>query len=160
MRKKYLGALFAALLFTTIGLRAQRNSLSSGGEALGTGGNVSYSVGQVGYSASSGANGSVEAGVQQTYSILTSFGAEVTSIQLELSAYPNPVKDILTLKVQDYNQEEMTFLLFNTQGKLLEERKINTSLSSIKLRHLAASTYYLTVVSKDKAIKTFTIIKN
>jgi hypothetical protein len=45
-------------------LYSQNSTLSSGGQATGTGGSVSYSVGQIAYSSLSGTNGSLIQGVQ------------------------------------------------------------------------------------------------
>lgn len=46
---------------------AQRGNVSSGGNATGSGGSVSYSVGQVFFSSNSGASGSINQGVQQSF---------------------------------------------------------------------------------------------
>ena len=52
------------LLLLSIGaLQAQEAVLSAGGNATGNGGSVSYSIGQVAYTAS-GTNGTVTQGVQ------------------------------------------------------------------------------------------------
>lgn len=50
-------------------LKAQEAIPASGGNATGSGGSVSYSVGQVEYSSNTGSGGSVAAGVQQPYEI-------------------------------------------------------------------------------------------
>jgi len=160
MNYKRIGALCFALLTSTFILRSQENIVSSGGEAFSSSGNVSYSVSQVSYAASAGSNGSVEAGVQQSYSILTSLGSEITSIQLEVKAYPNPVVNSLTLKVEDFNQENLIYILFDMQGKLLEEKQISSAVTQIEVEHLSKSTYFLKIIDQNRPIKTFNIIKN
>ena len=45
------------MLFSMLGLKAQETTDASGGEASGSGGTVSYSVGQIVYTTSSGTNG-------------------------------------------------------------------------------------------------------
>ena len=64
--------LSAALLlgFGLTGLQAQTSVNAIGGDATGSGGSVSYSVGQVVYTTNKGTNGSVVEGVQQPYEIL------------------------------------------------------------------------------------------
>ena len=49
------------------GLLAQQNSVSAGGDVSGSGGTVSFSVGQIDYLSITGAGGSVAQGVQQPY---------------------------------------------------------------------------------------------
>ena len=50
-------------------LQAQNTIPASGGNATGTGGSVSYTVGQIVYTKSAGSNGSSAQGVQQPYEI-------------------------------------------------------------------------------------------
>src|SRR6056297_978638 len=70
--------LIAMLLFGPglTGANAQQAMPASGGDASGSGGFVSYSVGQVVYTTHTGANGSVAQGVQQTYEIAVESGIE------------------------------------------------------------------------------------
>ena len=83
----------ALLFFGLGGLHAQESVNGSGGEATGTGGTASYSLGQVVYTTNTGTNGSVVQGVQQPYEISTTLGINETSINLELSVYPNPTNN-------------------------------------------------------------------
>lgn len=147
-------------LSTTLFISAQENTLSSGSEAIGTGGNVSYSVGQVGYTAQTGSNGSVSAGIQQSYSIITTLGEDLKTIQLNLSAYPNPVKDILTLDIEKLDKEQLTYFLIDINGRVIEEKHITKQKSVIKVDHLPKSIYFLNISDNQKFIKTFKIIKN
>jgi hypothetical protein len=55
----------AFLLIGLGGLSAQESVNGSGGDATGTGGTSSYSIGQVVYTTATGTNGSVAQGVQQ-----------------------------------------------------------------------------------------------
>ena len=77
-KKTFISAAF--LLLGLGGLHAQESVNSSGGEATGTGGTASYSVGQVVYTTATGTNGSVAQGVQQPYEISTTVGINETSI--------------------------------------------------------------------------------
>jgi len=63
--------LCALLLFGLglTGLQAQESVNAAGGNASGSGGTVSYTVGQVVYTTKTGTNGSVAEGVQQAYEI-------------------------------------------------------------------------------------------
>ncbi len=78
---------------------AQQAVPASGGDAVGSGGSSSYTVGQVLYTTNSGANGSVAQGIQQPYEISTLVGLEVTEINLKLSAYPNPTNYVVDNKI-------------------------------------------------------------
>jgi hypothetical protein len=69
--KSILSVVFLVFLGTS-NMTAQNALATSGGNALGTGGTSSYTVGQIVYNYHSGATGSLTAGVQQSYS--TCFG--------------------------------------------------------------------------------------
>lgn len=150
-----------ALLFPGLGgLHAQESVATSGGEASGSGGTASYSIGQIVYTTNSGTNGSVGQGVQQPFEIITTVGTELTEINLELSAYPNPAKDYLTLNIGNYEEENLSFQLYNVEGKLIETDQIFSSETMINMEQLSSDTYLLNILENNTLIKTFKIIKN
>ena len=155
--------LFAFLLLGLglTGLKAQVAIPSSGGNASGSGGSVSYSVGQVVYTSGIGTNGSVAQGVQQPYEISVETGLEVAKgITLQCSAYPNPATDFVKLMVENYTIEKLTCQLYDMNGKLLKNKKVEGNETSIDMSNLAIATYFLKVTQSNKEIKTFKIIKN
>ncbi len=154
--KTTLAAIF--VLLATIELQAQESPTASGGEATGTGGTASYSVGQVVYTTNTGTNGSVAQGVQQPYEISATVGINETSINLELSVFPNPTVNYLTLKAE--KTEGLSYQLFDMQGKVIENKKVTASNTTIKMEGLPTATYFLKVTEESQAVKTFKIIKN
>jgi hypothetical protein len=143
------------------GLQAQEAIPASGGDASGSGGSVSYSVGQVVYNTNTGTSGSVAQGVQQPYEISVVSGIEeATSISLICSAYPNPATDFLTLKVENFNKADLSYQLFDVDGKRIENKIIEGNETSIIMSNLAPSTYFLKVIQNNKEVKTFKIVKN
>ena len=146
------------------GLQAQVNLNASGGNASGTGGTVSYSIGQVVYTTNNGgANGSVAQGVQQPYeiSVVTAI-KDTKGITLQCSAYPNPVAESLKLKIEssDFDFSTLSFQLFDITGKLLESRKIESNETNIFMKNLVPATYFIKITDGSKEIKTFKINKN
>ena len=57
--------LLAALFSSSFCANAQDAIPATGGDATGSGGSASYTVGQIGYTTNTGTNGSVAEGVQQ-----------------------------------------------------------------------------------------------
>ena len=147
--------------FGLAGLQAQTAIPATGGNASGSGGSVSYSVGQMVYTTNTGTNGSVAQGVQQPYEISVVTGLEeAIGINLILSAYPNPTTDFLKLKVENYDNTNLSYQLFDINSKLLENKKIEGSETSIFMSNLVPATYFLKVTDNNKEVKTFKIIKN
>jgi hypothetical protein len=160
MKRKKVKLCVCLLVFGLTGLQAQESVNATGGNASGSGGSASYSVGQVTYQTHSGANGSVAEGVQQPFEISVVTGLEeVDGINLELSAYPNPVNDNLTLEVVNFHLTSFTFQLFDMNGKLLQSEIIAGNQTSITMSNLAPATYFLKVTEGNKEVKTFKIVK-
>lgn len=141
-------------------LFAQAAVPTSGGDATGTGGSVSYSFGQVLYTTNIGTNGSEAQGVQQPYDISTSFGDELTDITLEFSVYPNPTSDYLILKVENMEFSTLSYQLFDIQGKLIKNSSVTSNNTIVNMKDLPKSTYVLKIIDHQKLFKTFKIIKN
>jgi len=143
------------------GLQAQESVNATGGDASGSGGSASYSVGQVVYTTNTGTNGYVVQGVQQPYEISVVTGIEeAKGINLSVSAYPNPTTDYLTLEVKDVELSNLSYQLYDMNGKLLQSEKIAGNQTSISMNNLVPATYFVKVVQGNKEVKTFKIIKN
>lgn len=165
MRNKKLELIILFFLCIT-GLQAQESIPASGGNASGSGGTVNYTVGQVVYTTNTGTNGSIAQGVQQPYEISVVSGIEqAQDINLICTAYPNPATDFLTLKVENYDNENLSYQLFDISGKLLKNKKITGNETSIDMSNLVSAIYFLKIVktqgiASQKEVKTFKIIKN
>jgi len=166
---KYKRLKLSVILLLAIGLaelKAQEAIPTTGCNAAGVGGSVSYSVGQVAFTSSTGTNGSATAGVQQPYEISVVTGLnDDNGINLICSAYPNPTMDFLTLRIESDLVAHYTAYLYNSNGMLLKSVKIEANETSIDMSNLALATYFLKIVNTNNAspsqkIKTFKIIKN
>jgi len=144
------------------GLQAQTAVPATGSNASGSGGTVSYSVGQVVCTTNTGgSNGSVAQGVQQPFEISVVTGLEeAKGINLSVSAYPNPTTDFLNLKVENYDNTNLSYQLFDISGKLLETKKLVGNQTNIVMSNLVPAIYFVKVTDGSKEVKTFKIIKN
>ena len=162
LKVKSLGvATLLTFAFSLSTVTAQESINATGGDASGSGGSASYSVGQVVYQTQTGTNGSVTEGVQQPYEILIVTGIEeAEGIYLSVSAYPNPTTDYLQLKVESEKLKDLSYQLYDMNGKLLQSEKITGNQTSIVMSNLVSATYFLKVISGSKSVKEFKIIKN
>ncbi len=158
---KFLFCSLLMLSFCMARLQAQDAIATSGGIASGTDGSASYTVGQMLYTTNTGTSGSVAQGVQQPYEISIISGIkEAIGITMECSVYPNPTKDFLTLKVENYKLETLSYQLYDVTGKLIENKIIEGNLTNIAMSSLNASLYFLKVLQGRTEVKTFKIVKN
>lgn len=137
---------------------AQKSVVASGGKATGTGGTASFSVGQISYKSPTG--NIVSDGVQQPYEIQTLGKSDFDAIQLEMKVYPNPAEDELQLKISDSNLTNLTYQLFDINGKNIVSQKINQAETIISLKKFNKGVYFLVVLMQNKQLKNFKIIKN
>ena len=151
-----------SVLLLGLGLtaQAQQATTATGSDASGSGGTVAYSVGQIVYTTNTGTNGSVAQGVQQPYEISIVLGIDNHTINLELTAYPNPTTNFLTLNVGNAELSTLNFQLYDILGKLIESRKIISSIETIAIENLPTATYFLKITNNNNEVKTFKIIKN
>lgn len=158
--KAKFGALFLFLIGMT-GLQAQVAIITTGGNASGSGGTSSYTVGQLGYTTNTGTTGSVAQGVQQPYEISIVIGVEeATEIELSCMLYPNPTTDFVNLKLNSFKMENISYQIFDFNGKLLDLKKVEGSETSIEMKSYADAVYFLKVFQGEKELKTFKIVKN
>lgn len=158
MKQKKTITSVAFVLLCLGGLHAQETVTATGGEASGGGGSASYTVGQTAYTISTGITGTVAPGVQHAYEISVVTGIEEMAISLSITAYPNPTTGILNLET-DIETLDLSFHLYNINGKLLQSRKLDDNKTSIDMSGFASSTYLVKVIDNHQEVKTFKIIK-
>jgi hypothetical protein len=162
MRKNQLKLSTAILLSLVLsGLQAQDALSASGGDASGGGGQASYTVGQVVYNTQTGTTGSVAQGVQQPFEISAVTGLEeAKGINLSVKVYPNPASHYLLLTVDAYDLSNLSYQLYDMNGKLLQNEKITGSETTIEMSHFVSSAYFVKVIEGNREMKSFKIIKN
>lgn len=152
-----------ALLLLVLGLtnlQAQEAIPTSGGDASGSGGSSSYSVGQLFYHTYTGSNESVAEGVQQPYEISIHIGIENTGgIQLSCIVYPNPTQDYLNLKIVNYDLTNLSYQLYDISGKLITNTRIIGNETKINMLSLSPAVYFIRIMDGNKNVKTFRVIK-
>jgi len=163
--KLKLSTIILLIFFGLCNLHAQEAIPAAGGEAIGSGGSVCYTVGQVVYTTSIGTNGnSVAEGVQQPYEISVVSGIPVVKdISLNVSAYPNPTSNYLTIKVDALTLlsiRSLKYQMFDINGKLLQSKKLTSKETSISMEKYIPASYFVKIYENQNKIKTFKIVKN
>jgi len=142
---------------------AQHSVNTTGGNASNENGTVSYSIGQIVYSAYADSDGKVSEGVQQPYEIfLITSVEELEELDLELTVFPNPVVDQLhlILTAQDLLQlSDFHYRLLNLNGKTLKSETIISELTLIDMSRKQPGVYFLQLHASGENIGLFKIIK-
>jgi hypothetical protein len=161
MKHKKSIILFALFLFWGLaGAIGQSNTLPSGGEATGSGGSLSYSVGQIDYIQAEGSGGTANQGVQQPFEIFVLGIDDHPEILLDIKVYPNPTVSNVMLRIGNFGSTELSYQLYDIHGRLLIGKSLQTDTTRIPMENLASAVYLLQVMDRSGPIKTFKIIKN
>ena len=142
---------------------AQNAVVPVGGTASGNGGTVTYTVGQIAVQTNSDGTASISEGVQQPYEISVVGVDEYPGITLNAVLYPNPTQGNLQL-VMSHEQLQMVsgqweVKAFDTNGKFLFTKQIDSETTQLDLSRYAPATYYVNVYSGKKMLKSFKVVK-
>lgn len=140
-------------------LSAQEAIMTTGGNAAGSGGSASFSIGQGLYTTDIGADGSIAQGVQQAFEISTYTSTDETTPAMVISVFPNPANDYLILKVADFDNKQLQYQLLDINGRILANQTVNAHQMSITTTLLIPGTYFLKIIADKAEIKTFKIVK-
>jgi len=143
----------------TLNCVAQSNTVSAGGDCTGAGGSASFSVGQIDFIAIDVAAGSAYLGVQQPYELFETNTLNEND-QFSLTIGPNPVNGQLIVHSTQALPLQTYFILQDEAGKMLSSHPIVSESSMIDISSYAAGMYFLNIISAEKTINTFKIIKH
>jgi len=150
--------LVACLLFATQLMYAQDAIPASGGDATGSGGTSSYSVGQLVYTTTT-ENGTVSQGVQQSIELFTLSNPELTTVNLTAVTYPNPATDFVVLALTEANLVGINYAMYDLQGRVVAKGLVTQNNTQIGMQSMAIGMYILKVNQNNQELKTFKIIK-
>jgi len=147
--------------FSNTLILAQNAVSTTGGEATGNNGTVSYTIGQIANTVHSGTNGSIIQGVQQPYeiSVVTEI-EDINATNLQLIIFPNPTRGVVKLIFESFDNHEMRYHLYDNNAILLQNNKIESRETEISMENLPISMYFMKVIINNKVVKVFKIIKN
>lgn len=138
---------------------AQQNTVGAGGEATGSGGTVSFSVGQIDFSSQSGTSGSITQGVQQPLEFFN-VGIAEQKADFTVLMYPNPVVAELHVDLQNVSLEKLTYVLTDVTGKIIETKNIDQEQLTITMVELSRANYFLNFIREGEIVGSYQIVKN
>lgn len=83
--------------------------------------------------------------------------SNVFKTQSQISIYPNPTKDLLTIKGLDAH-DESTFVIIDAIGRVFFKQRVVTSPFTCNIKSLTDGTYFIKIISRN-SYKTLKIIK-
>lgn len=152
--------LFYCLLISAYSF-AQKDLVSSGGNATGTGGTVSYSVGQVAYQNYTSGTGTITQGVQQPFEIFVVLANNEFATSFSATLFPNPAITSVVLTIDtSVVGTKLIYELTDVTGKLIRTNRITSDETIINVEGFAEACYFLNIIDGNKRVKTFKLLKN
>ncbi len=151
--------LLLVLLLSFNSARTQEVIASGSGNASGTDGSVTFTVGQTVYQTKPGTTGTVSEGVQQPCEILYFYGIEDNGITLKYSVSPNPAESFIRLLIEDRDPVHFSCQITDLRGVTILDQKISGKETMIPLESLPSASYFLRISENDKPITVYKIIK-
>jgi hypothetical protein len=159
MKLKKSATTFSMILLGLGATFAQQSVNASGGNATGSGGTVSYSVGQIDYKSNNGTNGSSSEGVQQPFEFYT-VGIFEAFTSFEVNLFPNPSSSFINLSIANWTTDQtISFQLCDLNGKVLSSDVVKEPTTIIDVQQLADANYFLNVLVNGEFARTFKLIK-
>ncbi len=139
-------------------VRAQNAMVPLGGEATGSGGSVSYTLGQVADEVQSGVGGLVQEGVQQPYVDASTITATQEDFG-EVSVYPTVTADHVMILLSKVPSQRSSVTLFDAQGRPVLQHAIVGVRTELSLALFANGVYQLILYDEAAVPRAFTLIK-
>jgi hypothetical protein len=167
MKKNKFLIVVCFVCFTIISVQAQENIVASGNSANDAGGSISYSVGQLVYTAIESVDGQVSQGVIQPYEIsqVTKIN-QIENIGITCNVFPNPTADLLVVEMLSNTNitNQYSIALYNAKGELLQIIQNVTNQTYVSMENYFQGIYFINLIQTgsdtNESIATYRVVKN
>ena len=147
------------IVFTVVchAQEVEREVVSSAGDNYSNGtAQLSVTIGEVVTATVSNGTNELTQGFHQTKITVTNIEDYLNS--LEMSVFPNPTSETVTIKLKKL-EENLSLTLYSVDGKLLLNNNIKSVETKLSLNPFAKGTYFINVVKDGGKVKTYKILK-
>ena len=146
--------LFFSLL-TSVCVSAQEVVATQGDSYTNSSGSIDFTVGELIINTGTDGANDLTQGFHQTNWNFVSIDDHVPSY--EAIIFPNPTSAILNIRTGSF--ENVTYTLYDAQGKLVLQDKLSSVQTPIQVSQLAPGSYSLTLNNETQNLKTFKLVK-
>lgn len=142
-------------LIATISVSAQEVVSTQGDSYTNASGSIDFTIGEVIINTGTDGTNDLTQGFHQTnWNFL---GVEDFAPSYEATIFPNPTSELLNIKTSTF--ENVTYTLYDAQGKLVMQDILSAEQTPIQVSQLASGIYLLTLNNQTQNLKTFKLIK-
>jgi hypothetical protein len=152
MKKKTIG-LFS--LFASISVSAQEVVSTQGESYSNASAKIDFTIGEVVINTGTDGTNDLTQGFHQTN--WTFLGVEDFAPNFQATIFPNPTQDVFNIKTSVF--ENVTYTLYDAQGKLVMQNILSAEQTPIQVSRLAPGSYSLTLNNETQNLKIFKLVK-
>ena len=142
-------------LFATISVTAQEIVSTQGDSYTNASGNIDFTIGEVIINTGTDGTNDLTQGFHQTN--WNFVGLEDHAPSYEAIIFPNPTSEVLNIRTSTF--KNVTYTLYDAQGKLVLQDKLSAEQTPIQVSQLAPGAYSITLNNEIQNLKTFKLIK-
>ena len=143
-------------LFASISVSAQEVVSTQGDSYSNASANIDFTIGEVIIDTGTDGTNDITQGFHQTN--WNFVGVEDFAPNYEAIIFPNPTSDVLNIRTSSF--ENVTYTLYDAQGKLVMQDILSAEQTPIQVGQLAPGSYSLTLNNETQNLKTFKLIKH
>ena len=142
-------------LFATLSTSAQDVVSTQGDSYSNASAKIDFTIGEVVINTGTDGTNDLTQGFHQTnWNFL---GVENHAPNYEAIIFPNPTLDVLNIRTSKF--ENVTYTLYDAQGKLVMHDILSAEQTPIQVSQLAPGSYSLTLNNETQNLKTFKLVK-
>jgi hypothetical protein len=158
MKDKKITTLLLCLCSIIMQAQQQEVISSSGSYMENSSGSIAMTIGECVTKTHITANSIITQGFHQTNLLPPTVIKELAGLDYEILAYPNPVTESVTLRVE--KPQGLYYILYDINGQILEQKEIEAIETEIDFKNLSPSDYIIRIINNDYEVKSFKIVKN
>jgi len=152
--KKITFVLFS--LFATLSVSAQEVVSTQGDSYSNASGNIDFTIGELIIDTGTDGTNDITQGFHQTN--WNFVGLDDNDPSYEATIFPNPTSELLNIRTSTF--ENVTYTLYDAQGKLILQDKLSAEQTPIQAGQLAPGNYSITLTNETQNLKTFKLVKS
>ncbi len=142
-------------LLSLLAVSAQEVVANQGDSYSNASANIDFTIGEVVINTGTDGTNDLTQGFHQTN--WNFVGLEDFAPDYEATIFPNPTEDVLNIRTSTF--ENVTYTLYDAQGKLVMQDILSAEQTPIQVSQLAPGSYSLTLNNETQNLKTFKLVK-
>ena len=142
-------------LFATLTVSAQEVVATQGDTYSNASANIDFTIGEVFIDTGTDGTNDITQGFHQTN--WNFVGLEDFAPDYEATIFPNPTSEVLNIRTSTF--ENVTYTLYDAQGKLVMQDILSAEQTPIQVSQLAPGNYLIILNNETQNLKTFKLVK-